>query len=165
MFFCLNWRTHLFREKSTKSCAIRIINGDILAPFAHMVRRSFGHTTCKPRHQPRISVLDFIVMNLTIVETVIAFGQGVFEVMASTKGLDAQNVVQMEALVTGDGFRGKEKESKIRRQYEHSKSSSKMKSRPQLYHLNHSYNSPVGMVKIRLGRGSRACYSLTRQCF
>ena len=112
MFFCLNWRTHLFREKSTKSCAIRIINGDVLAPFAHMVRRSFGHTTCKPRHQPRISVLDFIVMNLTIVETVIAFCQGVFEVMASTKGLDAQNVVQMEALVTGDGFRGKEKESR-----------------------------------------------------
>lgn len=43
MFFGLNRRTHLFGEKGTKSCTVRVINEDFRTPLGNMVWRVLCH--------------------------------------------------------------------------------------------------------------------------
>ena len=45
---------------------------------------------------------SFLIVNLTMVETIITVRKPVFDVVASTKGLDAQDVIQVKTFVTSN---------------------------------------------------------------
>lgn len=104
MHLSIHGRSHLFCQHGAESGTIAIVNHDIGSPLAHMVWGVLGHAAGHAGHEPRRTVLGVIWGNRRVrSKFVVTLGQGMLNVVASRQGLDAQNVVQMEAFVARNG--------------------------------------------------------------
>jgi hypothetical protein len=55
-----------------------------------------------PWHQPRVAVGGIAVLNSARMKGVVTVGQCMLEIVASRKSLDSKNVIEVQALVTGN---------------------------------------------------------------
>lgn len=105
-------RSHLLGQKGSKTRAIGLIDSDILTPVGDMVTRLVGHSTSETRHQPGIAMATLVfVWDGSVVEGIVML-DGMLQVVATSQGLDAQDIVQVEALVAGNGCSRKKQQQR-----------------------------------------------------
>lgn len=100
VFFGVFKRSHFFNEQGAEFGTLGIVHLDLRTPLADMMTRFGGHSTCHLGHEPRIAVFGVIFSNsLTGMKTVVAFTESVLEIVARTKGLRSEDVVQVQTFV------------------------------------------------------------------
>lgn len=100
VFFGVFKRSHFLNEQGAEFGTLGIVDFDLGAPLADMMTRFGGHSTCHLGHEPRIAVFGVIFSDsLTCMKAVVAFTESVLEIVARTKSLRSEDVVQVQTFV------------------------------------------------------------------
>ena len=99
--------THPLGQEGTDPDAIITVDSDVRAPVGDVMRTVPGHSSCDLGHQPRVPVVRVVFRQaLTSVarnERIITLRDFVLDIVASTQRLNTEDVIEVKALVTGDG--------------------------------------------------------------